>query len=148
MEQRSGWFSLRSDFDKKKISNIRQYEYSNGANVWMVLTEVRFWKRREEKKLNLHLDFRRYSQVAWPPKWLFLLFTFSMFQVVNDSNIQYLNPDDDDEPGVQLYVTQVHVQKELVNNESLNTFFWMCNMPGHDLAVSPENDDIFGFVKS
>ena len=28
------------------------------------------------------------------------------FQVVNDSNIQYLNPDDDDEPGVQLYVTQ------------------------------------------
>ena len=71
-----------------------------------------------------------------------------MFQVVNDSNIQYLNPDDDDEPGVQLYVTQVHVQKELVNNESLNTFFWMCNMPGHDLAVSPENDDIFGFVKS
>ena len=28
-------------------------------------------------------------------------------EVVNDSNIQYLNPDDDDEPGVQLYVTQV-----------------------------------------
>jgi len=27
-------------------------------------------------------------------------------EVVNDSNIQYLNPDDDDEPGVQLYVTQ------------------------------------------
>ena len=71
-----------------------------------------------------------------------------MFQVVNDSNIQYLNPDDDDEPGVQLYVTQVHVQKELVNNESLNTFFWMCNMPGHALAISPENDDIFEFVKS
>ena len=31
------------------------------------------------------------------------------FQVVNDSNIQYLNPDDDDEPGVQLYVTQVFI---------------------------------------
>ena len=28
-------------------------------------------------------------------------------EVVNDSNIQYLNPDDDDDPGVQLYVTQV-----------------------------------------
>ena len=28
-------------------------------------------------------------------------------EVVNDSNIQYLNPDDDDEPGVELYVTQV-----------------------------------------
>ena len=27
-------------------------------------------------------------------------------EVVNDSNIQYLNPDDDDEPGTQLYVTQ------------------------------------------
>ena len=27
-------------------------------------------------------------------------------EVVNDSNIQYLNPDDDDEPGVELYVTQ------------------------------------------
>ena len=27
---------------------------------------------------------------------------------MNDSNIQYLNPDDDDEPGVQLYVTQVN----------------------------------------
>ena len=34
-----------------------------------------------------------------------------MFQVVNDSNIQYLNPDDDDEPGVQLYVTQVFVKE-------------------------------------
>ena len=31
-------------------------------------------------------------------------------EVVNDSNIQYLNPDDDDEPGVQLYVTQVQNQ--------------------------------------
>ena len=31
-------------------------------------------------------------------------------EVVNDSNIQYLNPDDDDEPGVQLYVTQVRRQ--------------------------------------
>ena len=28
-------------------------------------------------------------------------------EVVNDSNIQYLNTDDDDEPGSQLYVTQV-----------------------------------------
>ena len=28
-------------------------------------------------------------------------------EVVNDANIQYLNPDDDDEPGVELYVTQV-----------------------------------------
>ena len=28
-------------------------------------------------------------------------------EMVNDSNIQYLNPDDDDEPGVELYVTQV-----------------------------------------
>ena len=29
-------------------------------------------------------------------------------EVVNDSNIQYLNPDDEDEPGTQLYVTQEH----------------------------------------
>ena len=29
-------------------------------------------------------------------------------EVVNDSNIQYLNPDDEDEPGTQLYVTQAH----------------------------------------
>ena len=28
-------------------------------------------------------------------------------EVVNDSNIQYLNPDDEDEPGIELYVTQV-----------------------------------------
>ena len=28
-------------------------------------------------------------------------------EVVNDSNIQYLNPDDDNEPGVELYTTQV-----------------------------------------
>ena len=27
-------------------------------------------------------------------------------EVVNDGNIQYLNPDDEDEPGTQLYVTQ------------------------------------------
>ena len=30
-------------------------------------------------------------------------------EVVNDSNIQYLNTDDDDEPGSQLYVTQVEI---------------------------------------
>ena len=28
-------------------------------------------------------------------------------EVINDSNIQYLNSDDDDDPGSQLYVTQV-----------------------------------------
>ena len=28
-------------------------------------------------------------------------------EVVNDQNIKYLNTDDDDEPGVELYVTQV-----------------------------------------
>ena len=36
---------------------------------------------------------------------------------MNDSNIQFLNPDDDDEPGVQLYVTQVRVQEACVQNE-------------------------------
>ena len=30
-------------------------------------------------------------------------------EVVSDSNIQYLNTDDDDEPGSQLYVTQVEL---------------------------------------
>ena len=28
-------------------------------------------------------------------------------EVVNDTNIQYLNTDDDDDPGCQLYITQV-----------------------------------------
>ena len=50
------------------------------------------------------------------------MFTFSEFQVVNDSNIQYLNPDDDDEPGVQLYVTQV--PETFVQNESLDEYVW------------------------
>ena len=31
-------------------------------------------------------------------------------EVVNDGNIQYLNPDDEDEPGTQLYVTQARIQ--------------------------------------
>ena len=44
-------------------------------------------------------------------------------EVVNDSNIQYLNPDDDDEPGVELYVTQVKV---IINYSSLTIF----NLPG------------------
>ena len=30
-------------------------------------------------------------------------------EVVNDQNIKYLNTDDDDEPGSQLYVTQVEL---------------------------------------
>ena len=54
---------------------------------------------------------------------LCLMFTFSEFQVVNDSNIQYLNPDDDDEPGVQLYVTQV--PETFVQNESLDEYVWV-----------------------
>ena len=43
---------------------------------------------------------------------------------MNDSNIQFLNPDDDDEPGVQLYVTQVRVQETCVQNE-LDGYIWV-----------------------
>ena len=42
-------------------------------------------------------------------------------EVVNDSNIQYLNPDDDDEPGVQLYVTQVGRN---LHNQNKSSFFF------------------------
>ena len=39
-------------------------------------------------------------------------------EVINDSNIQYLNSDDDDDPGSQLYVTQVclySIETTLIN---------------------------------
>ena len=36
-------------------------------------------------------------------------------EVVNDQNIKYLNTDDDDEPGVELYVTQASTKVCIVD---------------------------------
>ena len=79
-------------------SSVRSGEVY-GAKVRMVLTEVGFLSRIiEAGSKNVGTTFSFTKTLRYIP-----------FQVVNDSNIQYLNPDDDDEPGVQLYVTQVFI---------------------------------------
>ena len=56
-------------------------------------------------------------------------------EVVNDSNIQYLNPDDDDEPGVELYVTQVRQLDSLQFSYNV-TYIFQAFATGTCLAVS------------
>ena len=50
-------------------------------------------------------------------------------EVVNDGNIQYLNPDDEDEPGTQLYVTQAGLnekKKKIKQRLKLHCEVWRC----------------------
>ena len=78
-------------------SSVRSGEVY-GAKVRMVLTEVGFLSIIIKAVVDVGNTFSFTKTLRNTP-----------FQVVNDSNIQYLNPDDDDEPGVQLYVTQVFI---------------------------------------
>ena len=56
-------------------------------------------------------------------------------EVVNDQNIKYLNTDDDDEPGVELYVTQASTKVCIVDGFFFN-FLAQAFATGTCLAVS------------